>query len=227
MATLPTPAKKEKAAAAQKNAEVQLNPPDAYLSVLAHFPVYRNAYRSLLKFSLLLGILQGACVLFILFIVVSAKPEDRFFTSSVTGHNVQVYPADTAFDEQTINQVVRGVIDAMNFGYLSYAARFAETKDPFTPENFQKLIGTIMGAGGIEGMVANEISYDAAFDESRPFQVIHSGVGADLVFEATYDIPVIVTTKRGMETAPRRAFPSVFFSVNWKVSVGASFLVSS
>lgn len=204
MGILPSFSKKSKEAAPasgeQKNAEVQLILPDAYQTVLSHYPVYRNAYRSLLRTSIILGCLQCVAIGAVLFIVVSAKPEDRFFTSSVIGRNTQIFPADTAFDEPTINQIVRSTIDAMNFGYLSYSARFAETRDPFAEGNFDKLVGTIMGEGGIEAMVASETSYDAVYDPSRPFQVIHAGVASDLVYESTYDIPIVVTVKKGITT---------------------------
>lgn len=209
---MPLPAALTKVASAagkpkQADAEVKQSFPDAITTVLSTYSVYRDAYRTMLKVTLICGSVVALLIGAALFIIITAEPQDRFFTSSVTGHNERIYPADTAFDQQNTARIVRSVLEAMSFGYLNYEIRFPETRQAFKPAVFEALVKALTGAGGTDAMIANQMNFEATLDQRRPLQVIRAGISADLVYESTFDIPLLITIKKGPDLTPDTVTP--------------------
>jgi hypothetical protein len=169
---------------------------DALDTVYGQIRFRRDYYRFFLKTALILSIVIGLGLVSIIGIIVTATPKDRFFTSSVSGRNERVYPADEPFNDQAVQLIARAVISAMSFSFSNYQVRFTETGQPFLPLAFTKLTAGVMGSGGMDAVINQEISYETTFDSQRPMQIISSVVGKDLVFESVIDIPVNLAVRK-------------------------------
>ncbi len=182
---------------ARKDSEVFQAPSDVLRSTLAAYLFYRDGYRTLVFFSLWLGLALIGLTLFCCVVILSARPQDRFFTASVDGRVDQLLPLDTPTSSvaEMQGRVSLALTDALTFGYLDYEQRRAENQGPFSASAYDKLYRMIIGREGLERMYQEPLVFCAEPEPSMPAGVLRSGINKYFIYEWVFQIPLRVVVK--------------------------------
>lgn len=194
-----------------RNAEVYQPPADALISVQGRFNFFRDSYRTLLSFSIILGILIIVLIGANSWIVLTANPEDRFFVAAADGRVIPLLPVDrpNATNEELFNRAGKSVLDSLTFGYLDQDFRRAELAAIFAPgliERLQKAV--VLGEDGPAQLSASSKSFTAELDNRRPAGILRQGINEQShLYEWLIQVPVIITTKTGYNNIPQTVQP--------------------
>lgn len=184
---------------AQKGTEVTQLPPDGLKVTQSGYLYNRHTYRTLLFYALV----QAGIILVLIaiagWIIVTAKPQDRFFVASVDGRIIRIVPLDmpNASNSEMYVRVGNAVAAALTFGFLDFEQRRIEVGSAFEPNALKALQSAFLGATGVEDMQKNSYVYVAKVEPSRPGGVIRQGV-RDNIYEWVVSVPLVITRKTGL-----------------------------
>lgn len=191
----------------RKDSEVFQAPSDILVAAQASCLFYRDGYRTLVFLSLWLGSVLIGLTLFCCVIILSARPQDRFFTASVDGRVEQLVPLDTPTSNPHDMQgrLLLALANALTFGYLDYEQRRAENQAPFSPAAYEKLYRLVIGREGFEKMYQDQLVFNAVAEPALPAGLLRSEVNRFFIYEWVFQLPVRVTVKADTPGAEARS----------------------
>lgn len=194
-----------------RDSEVYAPPADTLVAAQNRFNFHRDAYRSLLNVSVVLGLTLIALIGANAWIVITADPQDRFFVAAVDGRVQALMPIDlpSAPNDDVFNRVGKGVVDSLTFGYLDQDFRRTELGSLFLPgmiEAIQKAV--VLGDLRPEQLATQMKSFVAEFDPKRPAGILQQGTNKQTsIYEWLVQIPVLITVKLGIDNIPSTVQP--------------------
>lgn len=194
-----------------RDSEVYAPPADTLMATQGRFNFHRDAYRSLLNLSIVLGLTLIGLIGANAWIVITADPQDRFFVAAVDGRVQALMPIDlpNAPDDEIFSRVGKGVVDSLTFGYLDQDFRRTELSALFLPgtiEIIQKAV--VLGDVRPEQLATQMKSFVAEFDPQRPAGILMQGVNEQTsIYEWLVQVPVLITIKLGADNTPSTVQP--------------------
>lgn len=194
-----------------RDSEVYAPPADTLVAAQNRFNFQRDAYRSLLNLSIVLGLTLIGLIGANAWIVITADPQDRFFVAAVDGRVQALMPVDlpNAPNDEIFSRVGKGVVDSLTFGYLDQDFRRAELSALFLPgmiEALQKAV--VLGDLRPEQLATQMKSFVTEFDPKRPAGILQQGGNKQTsIYEWLVQIPVLVTVKLGIDNTPSTVQP--------------------
>lgn len=190
----------------QQGTEVIQLPKDLLTSLENDYAFNRNSYRMLIN----LTILQAIVILLMIggncWLVLSARPVDRFFVAAVDGRITPITPLDTPImdNNEVFSRTANAVASAMTFGYLDFEQRRAEIGQGFSPLALSKLQETLIGSGGLNALAQDGRYFGAEVNKSGPGTILQQGINpATNIYEWLIQVRVIVTETSGFDAATK------------------------
>ena len=187
----------------QRGTEVIQLSKDLLTSLEKDYAFNRNTYRILIN----LTILQAIIILLMIgancWMVLTAKPVDRFFVAAVDGRITPIIPLDTPImdNSEVFSRTANSVASAMTFGYLDMEQRRNEMGQGFSPRALNKLQETLIGSAGMASLAEKGRFFSTEINKSGPGTILQQGINpATNIYEWLIQIRVIVTETSGFDT---------------------------
>ncbi len=160
---------------------------------------YRDGYRSLLRLSLLQGLIILALLGAMYFVIQTHQPENRYFATTEDGRLVPM----VALNEPNLSTpalmswVAQAATEVMTFGFNDYRRRLQESSRTFTRRGWESFTGALQRSRIIEMVEANQQVVTAA-PQGAPI-VISEGLVAGR-YQWQVQLPLILTYQSGART---------------------------
>lgn len=190
----PNPA--EKPAKDQAAPAVPVDDESGLGRVMVRNEFYRDGYRSLLRLSLVLGIIIIGLIGAMYFVIQVHQPENRYFATTEDGRLVPM----VALNEPNLSQpalmswVAQAATEVMTFGFNDYRRRLQESSRNFTRRGWESFTGALQRSRIVEMVEANQQVVTAA-PQGAPIVVSEGLVAGRYQWEI--QLPLVLTYQSG------------------------------
>ena len=160
---------------------------------------YRDGYRSLLRLSLVQGIVMLGLLGAMYFIIQVNQPENRYFATTEDGRLVPMVPLNepNLSTPALMSWVAQASTEVMTFGFNDYRRRLQEASKSFTRRGWESFTGALERSRIIEMVEANQQVLTAA-PQGAPI-VVSEGLVADR-YQWQIQLPLLLTYQSGAKT---------------------------
>ena len=125
---------------------------------------YRDGYRSLLRLSLLQGVVILGLLGGMYFVIQTHQPENRYFATTEDGRLVPLVPLNepNLSTPALMSWVAQASTEVMTFGFNDYRRRLQESSKSFTRRGWESFTGALERSRIIEMVEANQQVLTAA-----------------------------------------------------------------
>ena len=195
------PEKPSKTAAAAKT-EAPVDAPEdtsGLGKVVVRNEFYRDGYRSLLRLSLLQGVVILALLGAMYFVIQIHQPENRYFATTEDGRLVPMVPLNEPNLSQPalMSWVAQAATEVMTFGFNDYRRRLQESSRNFTRRGWESFTGALQRSRIIEMVEARQQVVTAA-PQGAPIVVSEGLVAGRYQWEV--QLPLVLTYQAGAQT---------------------------
>ena len=160
---------------------------------------YRDGYRSLLRLSLLQGLVILGLLGGMYFVIQVHQPENRYFATTEDGRLVPM----VALNEPNLSTpalmswVAQAATEVMTFGFNDYRRRLQESSRNYTRRGWESFTGALQRSRIIEMVEANQQVVTAA-PQGAPIVVSEGLVAGRYQWEV--QLPLVLTYQSGART---------------------------
>lgn len=160
---------------------------------------YRDGYRSLLRLSLLQGLIILGLLGGMYFVIQVHQPENRYFATTEDGRLVPM----VALNEPNLSTpalmswVAQAATEVMTFGFNDYRRRLQESSRNFTRRGWESFTGALQRSRIIEMVEANQQVVTSA-PQGAPIVVSEGLVAGRYQWEV--QLPLVLTYQSGART---------------------------
>ena len=160
---------------------------------------YRDGYRSLLRLSLLQGLIILGLLGGMYFVIHVHQPENRYFATTEDGRLIPM----VALNEPNLSTpalmswVAQAATEVMTFGFNDYRRRLQESSRNFTRRGWESFTGALQRSRIIEMVEANQQVVTAA-PQGAPIVVSEGLVAGRYQWEV--QLPLVLTYQSGAKT---------------------------
>ncbi len=160
---------------------------------------YRDGYRSLLRLSLLQGLVILGLLGAMYFVIQVHQPENRYFATTEDGRLVPM----VALNEPNLSTpalmswVAQAATEVMTFGFNDYRRRLQESSRSFTRRGWESFTGALQRSRIIEMVEANQQVVTSA-PQGAPIVVSEGLVAGRYQWEI--QLPLVLTYQSGSRT---------------------------
>ncbi|MEZ5815337.1 MAG: type IVB secretion system apparatus protein IcmL/DotI [Alphaproteobacteria bacterium] len=189
-----TPAK-----ANDSSAEAAVEDVSGLGKVVVRNEFYRDGYRSLLRLSLLQGLVILGLLGAMYFVIQVHQPENRYFATTEDGRLIPM----VALNEPNLSTpalmswVAQAATEVMTFGFNDYRRRLQESSKSFTRRGWESFTGALQRSRIIEMVEANQQVVTAA-PQGAPIVVSEGLVAGRYQWEI--QLPLVLTYQSGART---------------------------
>ncbi|MEM7651388.1 MAG: type IVB secretion system apparatus protein IcmL/DotI [Pseudomonadota bacterium] len=160
---------------------------------------YRDGYRSLLRLSLILGIVIIGLLAAMFFVIQTNQPENRYFATTEDGRLVPMVPLNepNLSTPALMSWVAQASTEVMTFGFNDYRRRLQESSRNFTRRGWESFTGALQRSRIIEMVEANQQVLTAA-PQGAPI-VVSEGLVAGR-YQWQIQLPLVLTYQAGART---------------------------
>ncbi len=157
---------------------------------------YRDGYRSLLRLSIIQGVVILGLIGAMYFVVQVNQPENRYFATTEDGRLVPMVPLNepNLSTPALMSWVAQASTEVMTFGFNDYRRRLQESSRNFTRRGWESFTGALQRSRIIEMVEANQQVVTAA-PEGAPI-VVSEGLVAGR-YQWQVQLPLILTYQSG------------------------------
>ena len=169
---------------------------------------YRDGYRSLLRLSLLQGLIIIGLIGAMYFVIQVHQPENRYFATTEDGRLVPM----VALSEPNLSTpalmswVAQAATEVMTFGFNDYRRRLQEASRNFTRRGWESFTGALQRSRIIELVEANQQVLTAA-PQGAPIVVSEGLVAGRYQWEV--QLPMVLTYQAGARTRTDRLLVTI------------------
>jgi intracellular multiplication protein IcmL len=194
-------AKKKKPAPETDNAEAKAAVEDTsgLGRVVVRNEFYRDGYRSLLRLTLLQGIIILGLVGAMYVVVQSNQPENRFFATTEDGRLVPMVPLNepNLSAPALMSWAAQSATEVMTFGFNDYRRRLQEASRNFTRRGWESFTQALQRSRIIEMVEASQQVVTAA-PQGAPI-IVSEGLSAGR-YQWQIQMPLVLTYQSGSRT---------------------------
>jgi len=132
---------------------------DAVATVLNRNSFYRDGYRTLLRISLIQGVVIGLLVMSIVALALTIKPRLVYFATTSDGRIINIVPMNEPYltPAQLLAWTASHARMVMTFGYHDYRDRLQESSAYFTPTGWDSFNRALKDANFIDAIQAHKL----------------------------------------------------------------------
>lgn len=168
-------------------------------TVMVRNEFYRDGYRSLLRLTLMQGIVILGLLGAMYFVINVHQPENRYFATTEDGRLVPMVPLNepNLSTPALMSWVAQAATEVMTFGFNDYRRRLQESSRNFTRRGWESFTGALQRSRVIEMVEANQQVVTAA-PQGAPIVVSEGLVAGRYQWEI--QLPMILTYQSGSRT---------------------------
>ncbi len=168
-------------------------------TVVVRNEFYRDGYRSLLRLSLVMGIVMVGLVGAMYFVIHTHQPENRYFATTEDGRLVPMEPLSepNLSAPALMSWVAQASTEVMTFGFNDYRRRLQESSRNFTRRGWESFTQALQKARIIEMVEANQQVVTAA---PRGAPILESEGLVAGRYQWVIQLPLVLTYQSGART---------------------------
>ncbi len=165
-------------------------------SVVIRNEFYRDGYRSLLRLSLILGLIIIGLLGAMYFVIQVHQPENRYFATTEDGRLVPMVPLNepNLSTPAMMSWVAQASTEVMTFGFNDYRRRLQEASRNFTRRGWDSFTQALQRSRIVEMVEANQQVVTAA-PQGAPI-IRSEGLVAGR-YQWTIELPLVLTYQSG------------------------------
>ena len=160
---------------------------------------YRDGYRTLLKLSVLQGLVALGLIAAMFFVVAVHQPENRYFATTEDGRLIPMVPLNqpNLSTPALMSWVAQSTTEVMTFGFNDYRRRFQTASRNFTRKGWESFSSALQKSRIIELVETNQQVVTAAPQGAPILQ--SEGLYAGR-YQWVVQIPMVLTYQSGSRT---------------------------
>ncbi len=168
-------------------------------TVVVRNEFYRDGYRSLLRLSLVMGIVMVGMIGAMYFVIHTHQPENRYFATTEDGRLVPMEPLSepNLSAPALMSWVAQASTEVMTFGFNDYRRRLQESSRNFTRRGWESFTQALQKARIIEMVEANQQVVTAA---PRGAPILESEGLVAGRYQWVIQLPLVLTYQSGART---------------------------
>ena len=168
-------------------------------TVIVRNEFYRDGYRSLLRLTLILGLILLGLIGCMYFVIHVHQPENRYFATTEDGRLVPMVPLNepNLSSPALMSWVAQASTEVMTFGFNDYRRRLQESSRNFTRRGWESFTSALQRARIIEMVEANQQVVTAA-PQGAP--ILESEGLFNGRYQWVIQLPLVLTYQSGART---------------------------
>jgi intracellular multiplication protein IcmL len=168
-------------------------------TVIVRNEFYRDGYRTLLRLSLILGLVILGLLGAMYFVIHTHQPENRYFATTEDGRLIPMLPLNepNLSTPALMSWVAQSSTEVMTFGFNDYRRRLQESSRNFTRRGWESFTQALQKARIIEMVEANQQVLTAA-PQGAPILESEGLVAGR--YQWSIQLPLVLTYQSGART---------------------------